>query len=86
MSTNFAPSTFHTSQKLQQYAVRDKIILKYNETQYFNTHVEQSINTFKNDFFWSSQSETINAAKFEDSGSSEKEAQETNEYYYLENL
>ena len=70
VNTNFVPSTYHTSQQLQQYVVYNDYPLKYDQTQYLTTNLEESINTFKDNFFSSSQSETIVAAKFTGDSSS----------------
>ena len=64
MSTSFVPSTYDTTQKLQQYAIQNQVYLKYDSILFVNTYVEQSINTFKNNFFSSSQTETVIAAQF----------------------
>ena len=68
VSTNFIPSTYHTSQKLQQYAIRNDFLLKYGVLQEYITKVEQSMNTFKDYFFSSSLSETVNTTQFKDGG------------------
>ena len=66
VSTNFVPLAYHTNQQLQQYKVVENFSLKYNEYQIISTYVEQKINTFKDNFFSESQSETIIAAQFKE--------------------
>jgi len=67
VNTNFVPSIYHASQQLQHQAIRDGgIPLEYNIYKLFKTSVEQNKNMFKDSFFWSSQSETVNAIQFKD--------------------
>jgi len=51
---------------LQQYATKDYINLNYNENKQYRTNVFESVNTFNNDFFFSTVSEIVKVFTFED--------------------
>ena len=84
VNTNFVPSTYHTSQQLQQYAVTTAIDLPYDLQQNYDTKVEKNMNTFKDNFFSSSQSETISAAQFKDGPSKTIDLFKSHNVFYLE--
>ena len=62
--TSFVPSTYHTSQQLQQYVVSERINLYSNRYNEYITSLEENINTFKDNFFSSAQRETVTAVQF----------------------
>ena len=66
VSTNFDPDIYSSEQKLQlssQYYIAGTT--ENSKTTAFVTGVENSVNTFKNDFFFSSYEETIKTAEWQ---------------------
>ena len=65
MNSNFVPSLYHSSSKLQYYVTEDYISLSYGKQKIFYTDIYLSINTFMSSFFLTSETETVHAYTFE---------------------